>query len=119
MAKKIVKINDVIANGLVCSRNQHLGLVNVDENQVQLCRQFLADKAKSSRVNSQYTSYNFKHWVEKYFESQGKDVYVTNGAFIKAALLEGFRVVRSRVDGLNAQINLDTKELKALYAGKA
>ena len=65
----------------------------------QLAVQFLATCA-STRKSIYYSSsnYGFKHLAEKTMGS-----YISNGAFIEAALACGFKIVP---DGINAHFNI-------------
>jgi hypothetical protein len=72
----------------------------VDEKQVALCREWLrAFIRPRTRFNAEYSSYVLKHRVQAW-----ADEYVSNGAFIVAAMREGYRVQpRGK---LNANFNM-------------
>ena len=69
----------------------------VDPKQVEICKQFLLECCKKTdKINKGGTSYGLKHIVEywtivKNNRNQGEYDYVTNGAFIRAALDLGYR----------------------------
>jgi hypothetical protein len=56
------------------------------------------------------TSYGLKHEAERWGRSNGMSPYVSNGAFIKAAILAGYEVRQLKTTGrqpsLNAQLKL-------------
>lgn len=62
-------------------------------DQVDMCLQFLAFTGKRKTINFSTNSYGFKHKVE-YFQRRHVDrpliPYVSNGAFICAAIMAGF-----------------------------
>lgn len=94
----------------------------VDSAQVEACRTWLRCRAvTSARLNKRVGSYSLKHRVEE--ESRepgvvhhqidphgrawaGAYLYVSNGAFIEAARLEGYRVQPCAPGSPNAFFNL-------------
>lgn len=73
-----------------------------DMDQVSLCREFIKTYLKESKKTR--SSYHFKHAVERIYNQ-----YITNGAFIMAALEEGAGMVQLR-EGPNALIHLSYKD---------
>jgi len=73
-----------------------------DPVQVDLCRQFIRERMRIDKKG--HSSYHFKHSVEKHF-----NVYITNGAFILAALLEDSRMF-SRSISPNVTVLLEEKK---------
>jgi hypothetical protein len=75
-------------------------------NQVEVCRDWLRLHAKPLSYFPKnglcIGSYGYKHEVEKWTDAHGGHKYIANGAFILAALLEGFRV---KATGINAVFN--------------
>lgn len=56
------------------------------------------------------SSYCLKHWCEKTAPQR----YITNGAFIAGALIQGFEVSTRRSNRLNCYFNMSSKSLKEL-----
>ena len=82
------------------------GIVNTngpapDETQVRMARVWLRSLAVTTvNINKKTTSYGWKHVAEKFAKN-----YISNGAFIRAAMDEGFKV--KHIEGTqNAYINL-------------
>lgn len=63
---------------------------------------WLSGKAKIKTINKRHSSYGLKHMAEKEIG------YITNGAFICAALFCGFKF---KVSGPNAHFNISEKSL--------
>ena len=88
---------------------------NIETAQIQLCSTFLDTYALPRKtINDRHTSYSYKHHVEQWTTyALGSTFYISNGAFIAAALREGYacRVIN---DGPNAEFafNYDYKKLK-------
>lgn len=71
--------------------------------QVEACRAWLRTYAQPRKTfNRRSSSYGLKHDVER--DSDGH-LYVSNGAFLKAALLEGYRI-EPIGDGPNGRLNI-------------
>jgi len=65
----------------------------VDQFQVTLCRKWIQTfGAKRKTANPDHSSYGLKHFVEKWLKSDPSipHDYVSNGAFITAAIEEGY-----------------------------
>jgi hypothetical protein len=91
-----------------------------DAAQVVLCRAWLRRWAYPRKsINTRHGSYGLKHDVEHSTCPPGTEhehtcgrpwsepyLYVTNGAFIKAALLEGYRAVPCSAGSPNAFFNM-------------
>lgn len=73
---------------------------------INKCVEWLADVAKTKTLNRKRTSYDYKHIVE---EDIG---YLSNGAFIVAAILAGFTVKRECEDSLNGRVNISERDLQ-------
>jgi hypothetical protein len=59
-----------------------------DPEQVKLCREWIRENVgRRKTINHARNSYGLKHVVERVTET-----YITNGAFIRAALDEGFEI---------------------------
>lgn len=77
-----------------------------NEGQVELCRRYIARHSRPTpRYNTAHTSYGYKHAVERACHVEGRHRYVSNGAFIEAALCEGYAARRASagLDELNAE----------------
>jgi hypothetical protein len=85
----------------------------VDRAQVELCRLWLRMYGThTASINHRISSYGLKHRVTaalKYRVTSAHGAYVTNGAFIVAARLEGYRVERQQNGGPNALFNIYVK----------
>ena len=56
--------------------------------------------------NRDHGSYVLKHRVEDWTKLEGRQEYVANGAFIVAAIREGYRAIQDEPGSLNARFNL-------------
>lgn len=99
----MIKIDDICESGL----KQHFkkdnnDLVNTipDEMQVYYCREFIKDFLKP--CSKGHSSYHFKHAVENFYNE-----YISNGAFITAAVMEGCEIKQFNLTSLNALVMLD------------
>ena len=81
-----------------------------NEKEVAICLEWLKKNAVVRKtVNTAYSSYGWKHFVE-----HTENVYVTNGAFIKACIDYG--LIISRITGTpNAHVNLSSKSVPDGY----
>lgn len=74
-----------------------------DAEQVGACRAWLRKYAQPRKtMNLRTSSYGLKHDVER---DSDDEVYVSNGALIKAALFEGYRIEQIG-DGPNVRLNI-------------
>lgn len=94
--------------------------------QIEKCREWLRAHAEPTRgIRRRHSSYGLKHAVERWTRAPGRSYdqtdhfgrkwtgdyfYVSNGAFIAAALDEGYRAQRVRPGCLNAFFNLHVKK---------
>ena len=79
----------------------------IDPAQVVLCRAWLRRWAYRRRyINRMRGSYRLKHDVE----SAPGGFYVTNGAFILAAILEGYRAIPCASGSPNAYFDLGIRK---------
>ena len=75
-----------------------------NEKEVEMARTWLKEKAiRIVNLNKNSTSYGWKHVAERYAKS-----YISNGAFIHAAMLEGFKVKQIE-DSKNAYLNISKR----------
>ena len=75
-----------------------------DDKQVEMARTWLKEKAiRIASLNRASTSYGWKHVAERYAKS-----YISNGAFIHAAMLEGFKIKHIE-DSQNAYLNISKR----------
>lgn len=102
--------------------------------QVEACRSWLRLWARPRKtINWRLSSYQLKHAVEhasrrhgvvyELVDSRGRSwtssyLYVSNGAFIAAALLEGYRA-KQIDDSLNARLNLAMRPALDVAVGSA
>lgn len=73
-------------------------------DQVNVCLRWLKDVERLKLVNEKRTSYGLKHCVER-----NAGVYVTNGAFIVAAIFAGFKMKKCEP---NAFFNVAEKTIR-------
>lgn len=74
------------------------------KHEIQACINWLKTAQKRKTLNKDHSSYGMKHIVERKYRC-----YVSNGAFIVAAILSGFDIGRCRFDSANAHINISSK----------
>jgi len=83
--------------------------------EVDICRDWLrayGEKTKTIRPN--WHSYGLKHVVERW-----RGTYVSNGAFIAAALLEGYNITPNSYANLNACFNPSLRKWKTAQKEQA
>lgn len=74
----------------------------IDVEHVVVCRDWLRRfGSKTPRIRRERGSYGYKHVVEKWVHS-----YVSNGAFIRAAIEEGYRIEACVLGSPNAYFDL-------------
>jgi hypothetical protein len=89
----------------------------LDPHEVELARRWIRLFATPTKtIRRRYYSYGYKHAVERWTEKSGFNNYISNGAFIQAALLEGYRCAPIRSSSLNAYFNMTVAE--ADYQGR-
>lgn len=74
-------------------------------DEIEAARQWLARQHRIATLNQRRTSYGLKHIAER---TMGR--YISNGAFIAAALLDGWQTKRLN-NGPNALLNISQKGL--------
>ncbi len=88
--------------------------------EVDLAENLLRCYRKTKTVSHLQTSYGLKHRAERYALETGADrgdCYVSNGAMIVAAVVEGFVIKRVGRSSPNAFLNISTRPCKDnLYA---
>lgn len=69
---------------------------------------FFLIQRKGGEINEEFSSYSLKHNVDRFLKTYNMPFgnYVSNGEFIYAMILEGFKVRR---DGRNAYFNITTQ----------
>jgi len=111
---------EIDANGIRTSKYPRCE--DPDPEQVELCRRWLRLHAEPRKsVNRTVSSYGLKHFVEDWTRTLGQSfdqvdpwgrawtgdyLYVSNGAFIAAAIEEGYRILRCGPDSPNAFLNI-------------
>ena len=59
----------------------------IDEKQIKFCKDWISKWLTPRKtINTKRGSYNLKHMVEIDLKEKGKSIYISNGAFIKAAI---------------------------------
>jgi len=84
--------------------------VSPPPDEVKICKEWITEWIeRQDKINPQYHSYGLKHAVEA-----ARRQYVSNGAFIQAAIELGYKYKRCRKpDGPNACFNMSFKRLKS------
>jgi hypothetical protein len=78
-----------------------------DPKQVELCREWIRLHCSPRKsINHHAYSYALKHAVESWLRNAKRPAYITNGAFIAAAIAEGYRYRRARPSSINAVFNM-------------
>lgn len=106
--KQALKIEDIDCDGV--KDRQHAGArvdLKIPVQQIDACRCWLRSFTKpAKRTGGQCTSYNFKHRVEEWLgKKKVRDSYICNGAFIVAAILEGYAAYQIWPRSPNAVFN--------------
>jgi hypothetical protein len=92
-----------------------------DENEVKICAEWLAKFAKlSKRIQRKWTSHDLKELVQKWHRNQGEpSTYVSNGAFILAAVQRGYQVKHASASPnayFNISVHLPENEWRRIHA---
>ena len=82
--------------------------------EVALCREWIQAFCRPSKdVTTNRSSYGYKHDVERWVRSKsGASHYISNGAFILAALAEGFRCAPTEPGSANAHFNMSIQQAR-------
>lgn len=107
-AKAIYK--NINLNGIAKSKPEYDFDLNCPFVQTQIlkAKNFLSHQQKRKTINLDRTSYGLKHIAEKWKDPQFPDCsYISNGAFIVAAIGLGFET--KQVTNFNACINISSK----------
>ena len=79
------------------------------------CIQLLQQIEKRKSIDRTQTSYGWKHLVERLLTTvHGEHVYISNGEFIAAALIAGFKIRPLEHGGPNCFLNLSRRSLQKL-----
>jgi hypothetical protein len=101
---------EVTAFGLYpsCS-SQHDEKKPPSEAEVELCEKWISlfCSKRQSGIRKDLSSYYLKHRVEEWLRTQGDYSYIGNGAFIKAAIREGYVFKPSFKNSPNALFDMD------------
>jgi len=81
---KIKELSEICKNGVKLFSPLENRSIGPDPLQVDLCIEFIQKYLQPAKKLHRRSSYGWKHVVERWAET-----YITNGAFIMAALLEG------------------------------
>jgi hypothetical protein len=81
---------------------------------VQSCADWIKRQVPIKSFNDRHTSYGYKHMVEEWWDARGHSVYVTNGAFIAAAVGLGWE---AKHDGPNALFKFSEDSVKSTRGG--
>jgi hypothetical protein len=68
--------------------------------EIAMCREWITQFCTPRKTPNRFRSYGLKHMVERYFSTDKRNEYVSNGAFIQAAIDCGFEPIP---DGINAK----------------
>lgn len=103
----MIRIEDICEDGLVAGYRP----VPPDPEQVEACRLFVRVLSKRKHKHLRHTSYQLKAYVEMRAKT-----YISNGAFIKALMLEGFSVSADYPESPNAVFNISARWYQELLA---
>ena len=104
-----ITIDHVICDGIITSSTEDPEeLKQIDEHQIDVCMAWLEEFAKPKKsIKQGISSYSYKHVVEEWCSRIGKPEYISNGAFIVAAIRLGYRAVRGiHANDPNAYFNI-------------
>jgi hypothetical protein len=74
-----------------------------EPQQIAACRAWLREFAVPTKtIRPRASSYGYKHVVERWTREKGVNLYIANGAFIAAAIVEGYRLERTDRSSPNA-----------------
>lgn len=64
----------------------------MNTSEIDICREWIRIHGhQTESIQKEYSSYAYKHIVEYWLDSLGTRKYIYEGAFIKAATLEGYQ----------------------------
>jgi hypothetical protein len=107
----MMKTFRITSNGLYPAPNLAGGLEkdphDPSAKEVDIARKWIrAHATPRKRIERKISSYGLKHHVEDWTAANGERAYVSNGAFIAAAVLEGYRYVQAGEGSPNAFFNM-------------
>jgi hypothetical protein len=96
-----------------------------NEKEIKLCMDWIKEMISPRKtINTKYSSYYLKHkvedWLAKKPENNGfknENTYVSNGAFIQAAINLGYKYKQGCDCSLNANFNMSFKKIAKLLRG--
>lgn len=105
-------VKTISACGLSCDRRCKHRPCSIEIEQVQAAADWINEQSPTRRntYNRKFDSYSYKHMVENWWRSKGQPVYVSNGAFIAAAVGMGWEAAPSH---LNAFFKFSPQSVKA------
>lgn len=118
MLKVLEAVPDLTANGMKSDRAtlgyDYIGkpeelLLEQSLQQFSTCQDWLSLVVKTRSFNLNYTSYSYKHMVERW-----ADLYVSNGAFIAAAIALEFKIKRIHSKSPNVFLPISSKSVKEM-----
>lgn len=98
----MIKVNDVCSAGIKSSHLKDNSPVDAEE--VNYCREYIKEFLKVDKRGG-HSSYHFKHMVESHYNT-----YISNGAFIVAAIQEGCRIERFSLNSPNVRVYMAHKK---------
>ena len=102
----------VVANGFVSTEAEQSIYPNAAEDEIEYCKEWINEFiTPRNTINEQRSSYGLKHRVEQWPGRESK--YVSNGAFILAALELGYTYKRIQ-NGPNAFFNMSFVKLNKI-----
>jgi hypothetical protein len=118
MLKVLSVVPDLTPNGMKSDRatlgydykgkSEEL-LLEQSLQQFSTCKDWLSKVVKTRSFNLRYTSYGYKHMVERW-----ADLYVSNGAFIAAAIALEFKIKRTHSKSPNIFLPISSKSVKEM-----
>jgi len=83
-----------------------------EPEEIAICRAWMRVRVEPTKaIQTRMGSYGWKHMVEDAARALGASLYVPNGAFILAAMAEGYNVVRYSGDDPNGFFNMRARKV--------
>jgi len=77
--------------------------------EINICFAWLNKVVRKKSFNTNISSYGLKHLVE-----EDRNTYVSNGAFIIAAIRSGFKIKQTWIRSPNIYINISNKSIRPI-----
>jgi hypothetical protein len=87
--------------------------------EVQGALDYLEGRRRTVAKSDSPGSYTLKHQVESWHRMHGREVYVSNGAFMVAAMIRGYGLYQRHSDGLNRAVGIHRADIVTREERKA